>query len=105
MAYLDGELPVERAASAATHLQECRECQILAAELKSISESLTAWEVEQKEPEMSADLAKALEEPEASLMRRKVKSGVGWTRGDRGSLCRGPAAHWQERWQSLSWAL
>ena len=63
MAYLDGELPVERAASAAAHLQECRECQILSAELKSISESLTAWEVEQKEPEMSADLAKALEEP------------------------------------------
>ena len=63
MAYLDGELPVERAASTATHLQECRECQILAAELKSISESLTAWEVEPKESEMSADLAKALDEP------------------------------------------
>lgn len=63
MAYLDGELPIERAASAAIHLQECRECQILAAELKSISESLTAWEVEPIEPEMSADLGKALDEP------------------------------------------
>ena len=66
MAYLDGELPVERAASTATHLQECRECQILAAELKSISESLTAWEVEPKESEMSSDLAKAFDEPGAN---------------------------------------
>ena len=62
MAYLDGELPVERASFAAAHLQECRECQIVAAELKSVSESLTAWEIEPKEPAINAELAAALDE-------------------------------------------
>jgi len=36
MAYLDGELAVEQATAAAAHLGECRECQILAAEMKSV---------------------------------------------------------------------
>ena len=61
MAYLDGELPVERAAAAAAHLQECRECQIVAAELKSVSESLATWEIEAKEPAINSELAAALD--------------------------------------------
>jgi anti-sigma-K factor RskA len=64
MAYLDGELSVDQAARTAAHLQECRECQAFAAELKSVAESLTAWDVEQKEPQLSAGLAQALEERE-----------------------------------------
>ena len=62
MAYLDGDLPVERAAATAAHLHDCRECQILAAELKSVSESLTAWEIEPTEPAINAELAAALDE-------------------------------------------
>lgn len=72
MAYLDGELPVGRAAAAAAHLQECRECQILAAELKSVSEGLTAWEIPAIEPAIHADLTKALDEREE---RRKSPGG------------------------------
>jgi hypothetical protein len=46
MAYFDGELPVERAAAVATHLQQCAECQSLSADLRSVSQQLTAWQVE-----------------------------------------------------------
>ena len=67
MAYLDGELPVERAAAAAAHLQECRECQIVAAELKSVSESLATWEIEAKEPAINSELAAALDTREIQL--------------------------------------
>jgi anti-sigma factor RsiW len=67
MAYLEGELPVEHAAEIAAHLPECRECQILAAELKSVSEGLTAWTIESKEPQISPGLAEALDEREQRL--------------------------------------
>ena len=62
MAYLDGELPLDRAADTAAHLQECRECQILAAEMKSLSEGLAVWEVSAAEPAINDELSKALEE-------------------------------------------
>jgi hypothetical protein len=62
MAYLDGELPLDRAADTAAHMQECRECQILAAEMKSVSEGLTAWEISTPEPAIDDELAKALDE-------------------------------------------
>jgi len=73
MAYLDGELPVERAAKTAAHLQECRECQIVAAEFKSVSESLAAWDVQEKEPQLSPELVAALEERESG--ERGASSG------------------------------
>jgi len=73
MAYLDGELPVERAAAIAAHLHECRECQIAAAELKSVSESLTAWDVEAKEPALTPALVAALGEREARAASRTLR--------------------------------
>ena len=76
MAYLDGELPLDRAAETAAHLEECRECQILAAELKSISEGLTAWGVEAKEFPISDELAHALAEREQNP--QKTVSGRRW---------------------------
>jgi uncharacterized protein DUF4349/putative zinc finger protein len=47
MAYLDGELSPERALETASHLEHCRECQQLSAELRQISQRLVAWEVEE----------------------------------------------------------
>ena len=96
MAYLDGELPVDRAAVTATHLQECRECQILAAELKSVSEGLTAWEIETKESEINADLAKALDERENST-RSGIGKTLGWTCGDRLPVC--AVGRWRVGWR------
>jgi len=46
MAYLDGELPVDRATRAAEHLEHCRECQGLAADFEGVSRRLREWEVE-----------------------------------------------------------
>lgn len=46
MAYLDGELPATRAAEAMTHLERCVECQKLAADLRRVSQEMSAWEVE-----------------------------------------------------------
>ena len=52
MAYLDGELPVDRAAAAAEHLAHCRDCQAVAADLQSVSRRLMAWQVDTPESAM-----------------------------------------------------
>jgi hypothetical protein len=44
MAFLDGELPSERAAETLSHLERCAECQKLAADLQRVSRELKAWE-------------------------------------------------------------
>jgi anti-sigma factor RsiW len=64
MAYLDGESPHDRAAATAAHLEECRECQMLAAEMLRVSESLRAWQIETAEWAINEELAKAFEERE-----------------------------------------
>jgi hypothetical protein len=46
MAYLDGELPMDQAGSAATHLERCRDCQGLAADFQKVSRRLMEWQVE-----------------------------------------------------------
>lgn len=83
MAYLDGELPLDRAAETAAHLEECRECQIQAAEFKSISEGLTAWDVEVKEFPLSDVLVQALEEPEQDPQKATSERRWRWLGGGR----------------------
>jgi len=46
MAYLDGELPADRAGMAAGHLERCLECQELAADLQTVSRRMMDWQVE-----------------------------------------------------------
>lgn len=46
MAYLDGELPAERASATAVHVEHCPDCQRLAAEFQGVARSLAGWEVE-----------------------------------------------------------
>ena len=46
MAYLDGEIPADRAAEIALHMQQCAECQLLAASFRNLSQQLAAWEIE-----------------------------------------------------------
>jgi len=45
MAYLDGELPAERARVCATHLEQCRECQALTADFRSLYQQMNSWQV------------------------------------------------------------
>ena len=46
MAYLDGELPVNRASAAAGHLEHCRECQSLAADLQGVQRRIMEWQID-----------------------------------------------------------
>ncbi len=62
MAYLEGELPIDRAAKAAAHLQDCHECQGLAADLRSVLQTMTQWEVETFDRELNDQMLAALEE-------------------------------------------
>ena len=70
MAYLDGELPADRASAALSHLELCPECQTLAADFQRVSRELMAWEVESTEvgihSEVNAALADRLQKREAT---------------------------------------
>ena len=60
MAYLDGELSVDEATKAAAHLEQCAECRRLAAELRSVSQELTAWQIACGDLQMKAEVGEAL---------------------------------------------
>ena len=62
MAYLDGELSTDRAASAAAHVASCRECQGVAADLQSVSRRMLVWGVEEPDLQVTPALAAALKE-------------------------------------------
>jgi Flp pilus assembly pilin Flp len=72
MAYLDGELPGDRAAVAAVHVNECAECQGVVAELRGVSQELKSWEVERAESTTPPAIAAALHQ--SSLETRKASS-------------------------------
>lgn len=46
MAYLDGELDAARAAEVSAHLEQCAECRARATDLRSVSERMSAWQIE-----------------------------------------------------------
>jgi len=80
MAYLDGELPATRAAEAMTHLERCAECQKLAADLRRISQEMSAWQVEP--PRAMAVPAESEEQPKwsfHSFIQSPVHAVVGMT--------------------------
>jgi len=60
--YLDGELSHDRAATAAAHLEHCRECQAIAADVQSVSRQMMAWQVETSEFPSTATITSALEQ-------------------------------------------
>jgi len=72
MAYLDGELPVERARECAAHLEQCRECQALAADLKSLYQQMNAWQVGAAPESLDRAVRSAIE-ADRHLPRHKEK--------------------------------
>jgi hypothetical protein len=70
MAYLDGELSPDRATNAAGHLEHCRECQDVAADLQGVSRRLMAWSVESSKVEITEAMAAALSEPRQKSTRQ-----------------------------------
>jgi hypothetical protein len=73
MAYLDGELSANRAASVAAHLRECAECAALAEQMREVSSQLTNWSVEPA----PANLTKNLEASRTGHSSVKVKKPNG----------------------------
>src|SRR5258708_24382760 len=49
MAYLDGELEVERSQVAAEHLERCTVCRETAEDFRRVSRAMSRWEVEEYE--------------------------------------------------------
>src|SRR5260370_41685171 len=74
MAYLDGELPLDRAATAAAHLENCRECQELAADLQSVSRRMMAWQLAPSDFQINQEIATALKEPKQIRAPRRRMS-------------------------------
>jgi len=61
MAYLDGELPVGRASEVAAHLDQCRDCRALAADLRSLDQQMAAWQVEPSPASLAERVQAAME--------------------------------------------
>jgi hypothetical protein len=74
MAYLDGELSPDQATEALSHLEVCPECQALAADFRSVSQELLAWEVESPEVSISSELNAVLGECLQKCEAAKVSS-------------------------------
>ena len=77
MAYLDGELPRERATSAALHLEHCHECQAIAASLKNVSQELASWQITPSDSQITPQILGALEEhvrKQESASRKRRRS-------------------------------
>lgn len=62
MAYLDGELPRERAAAAAAHMAGCAECKAIANELSGVSRELASWAIATSCEQMPTRVTVALED-------------------------------------------
>jgi len=74
MAYLDGELPTDRATGALSHLEQCPECQALAADLRGVSQKLLTWEIESPEAGIPSEINAALGERLQKRATAKVSS-------------------------------
>ncbi|NDQ57825.1 MAG: DUF4349 domain-containing protein [Acidipila sp.] len=68
MAYLDGELTLERAAAAAMHLEQCTECRAIASDMRSVSKQMLAWQVEASPGRLADGVGAAAQ---AELRRRE----------------------------------
>lgn len=78
MAFIEGELSPDHAATAAAHLEECRDCHGLEADFQDVSRRLWSWEIDTADPRIIAGVSAALDEcgphrPGASILAR-------WTR-------------------------
>jgi len=76
MAYLDGELPPDRARAAVAHLERCPECQAFAAELQDVSRQLLVWEIEALDAQMPTKIVAALDEREPKANQSKVAAPI-----------------------------
>jgi len=60
MAWVDGQLEAARAAEVAAHVEQCAECQTVAADLRRVSQHMAAWQVEPAPQRLSESVTAAL---------------------------------------------
>jgi hypothetical protein len=92
MAYLDGELTIDRASVTAAHLGQCADCQNMVAELRSVSETLKTWKIEPSESAISPAIEIAIAERSPASRRISPVRGRTW----REVL--------SQRWAAVAWA-
>lgn len=80
MAYLDGELSANRAASVAAHLRECGECAALAEQMREVSGQLTNWSVEAAPASLTKNLV-AARAGQSSLKAKEPRGVAAWLDG------------------------
>jgi hypothetical protein len=73
MAYLDGELPADRAKVAAAHVSECAECTVLSTELRAVSARLQQWQIEIPEAPMPNAIAATLQQMKSNAFAGRTK--------------------------------
>lgn len=82
MAYLDGELAPNEAARVALHLDQCAGCAELVAELRGVSSSLLAWNIEPAPKRLGDGIFAALNKSgrngEIKSARGKSSPNFGW---------------------------
>ncbi len=78
MAYLDGELPADRATATAAHLGECTECQSLISDLRGVSEALGSWKVVTPELQIPQAIAAARSESKPEPTRNGGTKALTW---------------------------
>jgi len=86
MAYLDGELSLDRAQVVATHLQDCEKCQSIADDLRNVCEEMHAWQLEPADVAMSSELAAALEQQEIAAQDQRERRWLPWLKRPQGRL-------------------
>ena len=97
MAYLDGELPADRAAHVAAHLEQCADCRAWVTESRVLAERLTEWQVEAAPPSLNEHVAAAISlgelNPRATVIPLlsqpppKIFGLPRWVWGTAGALC------------------
>jgi hypothetical protein len=75
MAYLDGELAVERAADVAGHLNQCAECQGVADDFRVLSQQMLAWRLDPPSERLTEGVMAATEN-HAQEMAQPIRSGA-----------------------------
>ncbi len=85
MAYLDGELSPGAASEMAAHLERCKECQAVAADLQSVSRSLCGWSLESPNLQMSRKIRAELDSTVETQEHAK-RNVFGWFAAHRAGI-------------------
>ena len=82
MAYLDGELPADRASLVAKHVEQCTECRAFVTDFRGVSRQMGLWQVESSPARLAEKVGQAvqIEHPAAGKAKsEKPRRVFRWT--------------------------